>query len=34
LNDSGLAVKRLEVKMALFGLVFLSMTIVTTLYFT
>jgi hypothetical protein len=34
LNDGALAVKRLEVKMALFGLIFLSMTIITTLYFT
>jgi hypothetical protein len=34
LNDSDRAVKRLEMKMVLFGLVFLTTTIVATLYFT
>jgi hypothetical protein len=34
LNDGDRAVKRLEMKMVLFGLVFLTTTIVATLYFT
>jgi hypothetical protein len=34
LNDGALAVKRLEAQMVLFGLVFLTMTFIATLYFT
>jgi hypothetical protein len=34
LNGGALGVKSLEAKMVLFGLVFLTMTIIATLYFT